>query len=138
MSLYGYKKKWRLRPDLRDKPVQVNAPKRARPRSRRMSKLMAYYHHVVKPAYLLDEPWCKVHGRGCRADQVHHTRGRAGTLLIDRRFFAGVCSGGHSYCEEQKSLARADGLLCERGLWNHAPKDAETRRLKLLVIELTK
>ena len=120
---------------LRPKPRQ----KRIRPRSRRMTKLMAYYRELVKE-FLAENPDCQVHkdGKRCEATQVHHCRGRAGTLLIDARWWAAVCHSGHCFLHDEPALAREDGLLCARGQWNHPPDDQETRRLKEIIRELTK
>jgi hypothetical protein len=114
---------------------------RVRPRSKRMAKLMAYYKSL-KAQFLLDHPLCAVHRRDVgnvhHADQIHHSRGRVGTLLLDIRFYKGVCAAGHDLIGEHPDLARGAGLLCVKGDWNKAPDDAETRRLRELMRELTK
>jgi len=108
-----------------------------RQRTSRKVKLMAYYNAGPRAEHLAQNPICTVHCGKCKADQIHHSRGRLGTLLIDRRFFKGVCCGGHAFCEKEKAMARQLGLLCKVGEWNTPPKDAETRRLELLIIDLT-
>lgn len=109
--------------------------KRIKPRSRKMTKLMVYYNEL-KAKHLLKFPKCEVHP-DFPADQIHHTRGRAGTLLIDVRFFKSVGMSGHCFINDEPNKARAAGLLCAKGDWNKAPEDAETARLKNLIQDLT-
>jgi hypothetical protein len=73
---------------------------------------------------------------GTRATEVHHARGRVGTLLIDERFWVAVSRPGHRWIEDNKELARKSGLLCEKGLWNVAPKDAVTAKLECMIREV--
>lgn len=70
---------------------------------------------------------------GRAAEDVHHLRGRAGTLLIDRRFFKAVSRKGHRWIDANREEARKRGLLCQRGEWGKAPDDEETRRLKEII-----
>ena len=70
--------------------------------------------------------------------QCHHTRGRAGTLLIDQRYLMMVGPKEHRLIHDNPEEARARGFLCPRGLWNVPPDDAETDRLKVLIAEATK
>jgi hypothetical protein len=113
--------------------------KMIRPRSRRMSKLMAYYRKR-KAEYLTLNWQCEVHRDGTphQATQIHHKRGKIGPLRFDERFWAGVCFSGHRFIDDNKQLARECGLLCDKNLFNHPPEDAETRRLRDLIKELTK
>lgn len=166
MSLFGYKPKWKKRLDLRDLPVRDRAKpwaiklgkrlrtaikknygvklhpinsrqKKIRPRSRRMTKLMTYYRQL-KAEYLASNPRCVGHdAHDHPATQIHHTRGRAGTLLLDARFWKGVCAGIHDYIGDKPDWAREEGLLCAKGDWNTPPDDMETRRLKMKIQELT-
>ena len=53
-----------------------------------------------------------------KARDVHHSRGRAGTLLLDWRYFKGVCRCCHDWIGENPTEARAEGFLCAAGLWN--------------------
>lgn len=60
-------------------------------------------------------------------------RGRAGTLLIDVRFWKAVSREAHDWIQAHPVEARAEGLLCGPGEWNVAPRDAETARLRALL-----
>lgn len=53
----------------------------------------------------------------------HHSRGRAGSLLCDTRFWIALCPKCHAWVHNHPENARRAGLLCERGLWNIPPKD---------------
>lgn len=110
-----------------------------RPRSTRMQKLMAYYRKRVR-----DWKRCKVcipclaWGLIHKCEDNHHIRGKLTTLLIDERFWLPICRHTHEWIKDHPDTARLRGWLCEKGLWNHAPKDAETERLKALIAEITK
>ena len=58
-----------------------------------------------------------------RATDRHHTRGRVGTLLHDRRFWLPLCRCSHNWVNDHPLTAKALGLL-DPGPWNHAPKKA--------------
>ena len=60
----------------------------------------------------------------CRrsADEVHHSRGRAGDLLLDWRHWRAVCRRHHNWIGDHPAEARAFGLLCQPGLWNTPDK----------------
>ena len=69
------------------------------------------------------------------ANDVHHQRGKAGTLLIDQRFWLAVCRPCHSYIQDNKAEARAKGWLCDWGLWNSPPADEISEQLRSLIAE---
>lgn len=118
------------------KPFKV--VRRIRPRSRRMTKLMAYYNEI-KAIFMAAHPTCEVHDAHTHpATQVHHSRGRAGTLLLDVRYWKAVCSGAHEWIGAQPQDARRTGFLCAKGDWNRAPQDADTRKLRELIKEIIK
>ena len=53
-----------------------------------------------------------------RLNEVHHTRGRAGTLLTDERHWIAVSKLGHRWIHEHPAEARARGWICAEGKWN--------------------
>lgn len=57
-----------------------------------------------------------------KLSEVHHTRGRAGSLLLDERFWMAASKAGHRFIHENVELAREHGWICEKGLWNKPPK----------------
>lgn len=110
-----------------------------RRRSRRMTKLMQFYN-LKKIVFLARQPQCAVHKDAfkCEATQIHHSRGRLLTLLLDTRYWKGVCQAGHDWIQCDPKDARELGVLCARGDWNRAPADDETKRLRELMKEITK
>lgn len=64
------------------------------------------------------KPFCK---RG--ATDIHHTRGRAGSLLLDERFWKGLCRSCHDWVGEHPIESRQIGLLCQPGEWNTPKRD---------------
>jgi hypothetical protein len=59
-----------------------------------------------------------------RLNEVHHTRGRAGSLLCDERFWLAVSKQGHRWIHANIEKARNMGFLCAKGEWNHPPKNS--------------
>lgn len=53
---------------------------------------------------------------------VHHSRGRASTLLLDQRFWKAACDECHDWIHQNPSLAQSLGLFCAMGKWNSPPK----------------
>lgn len=56
--------------------------------------------------------------KGYAATQCHHTRGRRGALLLDKRFWVAVSDAGHRWIHSNPQEARSLGLLCDKGQWN--------------------
>lgn len=56
----------------------------------------------------------------CKRDRmdIHHKRGRLGRLLLDVRHWSYVCAKCHLWIHTNLEDARAEGWICERGLWN--------------------
>ena len=82
------------------------------------------YRHDRKD-FLIKNPWCAwalalTPPQHIRATQIHHTRGRIGKLLLDRRYWLGLCEKGHEFVHKNIEEARAMGLICEKGKWGKA------------------
>lgn len=120
MSLIGYKRKtkpalWTLVPgaavrQLPQKPRWI----------RRVSKVRGAANRVyakAAKAFLRLHRWCQC-GCGRRSEQVHHRRGRAGTLLLDQRHWMAVAFICHEWIGRNPEEARRRGFLCAVGLWN--------------------
>lgn len=105
--------------------------KRVNPISERRKKSGVVYR-ALRSAFLEANPQCAVNPKKASTD-VHHARGRAGSLLIDARFWVAVSREGHDWIQAHPIEARQRGLLCERGQWNSPPRDAESMRLKGLL-----
>src|ERR1019366_8251785 len=95
-----------------------------RQRSGRMSKLMAYYR--VRRELFLRGKMSVVYPPE-KATHIHHSRGRLATLLFDERWWKPVDVSGHELIGDQPKIAREHLWLCQRGEWNVAPDDDETR-----------
>ncbi len=61
-------------------------------------------------------------GRIPPAIEVHHVRGRTGSLLNDLRYWKGVCPKCHFWIGHCPAEARKLGLLAEIGQWNQTEK----------------
>jgi hypothetical protein len=66
---------------------------------------------------------------GCRklAEDVHHTRGRAGGLLLLESSWVGLCRGCHRRVTDSPKWARSVGLLCAVGEWGLARQGSARR-----------
>lgn len=92
--------------------------KRPNPRSlKRLTEIRAYYKMRTK--FLKQHPTCPV-TRG-RTTDIHHTRGRSGRLLNDRRFWLAVSREGHKQIHLNPKWAREKGFLCPIGQWGVCP-----------------
>jgi len=88
--------------------------------SKRREEDNVVYRKRVR-AFLRRKPVCEA----CRlrkSTDPHHTRGRAGPLLLDERFWKAVCRPCHDWIREHVVEARALGLLCDVGEWNTMPR----------------
>jgi hypothetical protein len=73
-----------------------------------------------------------VQGSRCRPNQVHHTKGRDGDLLLDERFWMAVCERGHRKINEEPKWAQKCGFRFTKGYGLHDQLEAkicERRRL---------
>jgi hypothetical protein len=53
---------------------------------------------------------------------LHHLRGRAGSLLMDGFYWMPVCRTCHNWIGDNPEKARAVGCLCQPGEWNKPVK----------------
>lgn len=70
----------------------------------------------------LRQPW-DGRLRCVKVNEVHHTRGRAGALLNDQRFWLAVSKWGHRLIHTMPELARQRGWMCHPGQWNTPLKE---------------
>lgn len=103
---------------------------RIKSRSKVMRGKMAYYN-IRKRVFLEAHPSCdachKLAGAITTsypiqkavhpATEIHHLRGRAGKLLLDERFWVGVCADAHRFIHDRPEVARKAGLLAQPGEW---------------------
>ncbi len=96
-------------PILRRKPL-------SRVSAKRLTESAEY--NRLKPLFLAEHPWCSLETCGKGSVDVHHTRGRAGRLFLDVRFWKALCRQHHNQVLANPEWARANGLLPEKGQWN--------------------
>jgi hypothetical protein len=143
MALYGYKPKWK-------KALWVSAFRRIpagvvdrlKPRTlrwleHRRKKQRSDRLYISLAKEFRSQPG-NLHCHGCVArhvptrasSEVHHVRGRLGTLKFDTRFFCPTCRECGRWVHANPAKARALGLLAQAGDWRRAPEDAETERIR--------
>lgn len=110
-----------------EKPQEKKPRTRIRSVSPKQKRKLGLYHSI-RLQFL--------HGKQCevfpskKATEVHHMRGRAGTLLIDTRFFLAVSRDGHDLIHRNPNWARLNGFMCDLGKFDVAPNDSETDKLR--------
>lgn len=112
-------------------PKKVKKVTRIKSRSKVMRGKMAYYN-IRKRVFLEAHPQCEACHRLLGeitssypfrkhpAADIHHIRGRAGKLLLDERYWIGVCRNAHNFIHDNPEIARKAGLLAQRGEWGKA------------------
>lgn len=97
------------------KPKRIaQVSSRQRKRLSRYAALKAEWLRVFHSNGICD---CGCWKKSDRLD-VHHTRGRAGQLLLDWRHWRALRRECHDWVAAHPVEARRRGLLCEPGLWN--------------------
>ena len=81
---------------------------------KQLERLKAY--KKVRDAYMKEHPICEAQLDGCigKATDLHHGRGRIGTLLTDVNNFHALCSHCHHVVETRPSMAKELGLSKNR------------------------
>ncbi len=87
-----------------------------RPRSLKMSKKMAQYRRQ-KAVFIAKYSFCQ-RCDNSKPQEIHHSRGRVSTLLLDERFWFALCRLCHLCIHQFPSIARKQGWLCKVGDWN--------------------
>lgn len=90
------------------KPEKVEKPKYRK--IRRVSKKLSREQQVYRKArkiHLEENPFCV--RCGFPGDQIHHAKGRIGSLLNDMRYFKTVCPTCHQWIEEHPHEAILKG-----------------------------
>jgi len=91
-------------------------------RSKPKAVLDAVYS-AIATMFKLAHPWCKIcelrrlspiHG----TEDVHHSKGRGGLLLLDVRWYIPTCRSCHQWAGDNIEAARAIGVTCPKGNWN--------------------
>jgi hypothetical protein len=83
------------------------AKKPMRLQSSKIVKLNAAYS-ILREQYLKHHPHCEAHLPGCaiNACDIHHKKGRVGTLFLDDTEFLAVCRQCHTWIETHPKEAK--------------------------------
>lgn len=98
--------------DSKNKPKKVQKP--IRHRSEKRSKQERVY--TAKRIEFLsrkENKFCAVFPKQL-ATEVHHKKGRIGSLLTDEKFFLAVSREGHKFVEENPEIAKKKGWSLSR------------------------
>jgi len=94
-------------------------------RSRQMRE-----YRIKRLEFLKEHPYCEVCAEipylptlhKHMATEIHHTRGRIGSLLCDSRYWKAACIWGHWWIGTHPIQARQLELICHVGEWNQTEK----------------
>lgn len=89
-----------------------------RSRTPARAKVETIYRREAKAWLALPENHKCAVMKYCLATQVHHIRGRRGSLLRDQSYWLAVSPAGHFWIHNHPVEARRLGMLCEEGKWN--------------------
>lgn len=64
--------------------------------------------------YLIAYPYCEVRECKLSSNQIHHKKGRIGSLLYNPEYFLAVCSDCHSKIELNPVWAKENGYSIDR------------------------
>lgn len=68
----------------------------------------------VRLEYLKEHPICEFPNCTKKATDIHHSRGRTGGLLTDKRYFKALDREHHRWVEEHPKEAKEIGLSLDR------------------------
>lgn len=99
--------------------------KRIKPKSDSLrARALRELYEEAKAEFLADHRICDRCGNVFKSLELHHSLGRAGTLLIDWRFFNALCSRCHNTVHIAVKEAQKEGWIGGPGQWNTPPRDA--------------
>lgn len=95
------------------KQSTVKPRKPIAPISKNRSQGLAKYRKA-RDKYMTNHPKCEVFGCNKLANDLHHKRGRIGSLLWDPKFFMAVCRSHHNEIEENPEWAYKNNYSVKR------------------------
>lgn len=108
---------WVHRADLARKgKLKINTKHKPIPKvSAKQMKRLAEYRKV-RDEFMKLHPTCQAKLSGCtiKASDLHHSKGRTGDLLTDKRYFKALCRKCHGYVETHPEQAKELGLSDSR------------------------
>ena len=102
----------KFKPNPKPEKGAKKSPRRINPFSAKRLKQMNEYRKV-RIEFLKDHPKCQA----CNfqsADQIHHKKGRTGSLLVDTKYFLAVCDDCHRFIENNPLEALKMGWSVKR------------------------
>lgn len=93
--------------------VSVNKSKPIAPISNKRKEALKRYRRL-RDKYFLDHPVCEYPECSSTNITLHHSRGRIGSFLTDKRYFKSLCPKHHSWAEENPLEAQKLGLSFKR------------------------
>lgn len=102
------------------KPTAIKKP--IPPRSSKREVQDAVYS-VLRIKFLKEHIMCEAHLPGCTqsSTDVHHKRGRIGTLLTEIKYWLAVCRHCHDWIEAHPEESKEKGLSLDRLKEPHTP-----------------
>lgn len=109
------------------KRIRSATPKRARELARYRREAAEFLKSAIKHGGFCpvsaSMPQLRIRGASWKLTEVHHIRGRCGSLLLDKRFWMAVSKDGHRWIHDHPDTARDRGWLATEGQWNTVPKE---------------
>ena len=83
--------------------------------SQKQVERLAQYRKV-RDQFMKEHPNCQARLQGCtiKSTDCHHSRGKVGDLLTDKRYFKALCRNCHSYLEVHPDEAKEKGFSLSR------------------------
>lgn len=68
-------------------------------------------YRIVRDEFMKLHPTCQARLSGCtvKATDLHHSRGKIGDLLTDKRHFKALCRSCHRFIEENPKFSKENG-----------------------------
>lgn len=77
-------------------------------------KAMEKEYQKLRKEFLRQNPFCSVKGCGQPATDIHHSKGRVGSDLLDVKNFVALCRKHHQYFEIRPLEAKEKGISKSR------------------------
>lgn len=96
-------------------PKEPKKPKPIAKVSEKQIERLAKYRKV-RDQFMKEHPNCQARLQGCtiKATDCHHSRGKVGDLLTDKRYFKALCRSCHNYIETHPSQSKEMGFSLSR------------------------
>ena len=96
--------------------VKVSNAKPPKPIAKKSAKRVneEKVYKIKRKQFLEAFPFCEVKLCRCQSTEVHHKKGRIGSLLTDDNFFMAVCREHHSEIELNPIWAKKNGYSLDR------------------------